>query len=124
MKTILNGRTYVLDDYLLVSPNIVEHLDNKVINSNGCGTNWFNKIPINMLQAWAHVELIKCCIVHDLEYEYADGSHGTKIRIDAQFHANIYNTCLYHGVTEGKSKTIARFFHMAVIYGGGKSYNA
>jgi hypothetical protein len=119
---ILDGREYDVSN-LIVNDKVKSLLArNPNVNSNGCGTNSFNKFFIGIVESWAKVKLIKACIVHDLSYETAEGRHEEKIRIDAEFHANIYMIAKELGVGYTKAKWVAKLFHSAVIIGGGSSF--
>ena len=118
----VNNRTYTFDEYMSIPDNTIKVLKSNKFISNGCGTNGFNKFLIGMLESWAKVKLVKCCIVHDCNYELADGSIDAKIRIDAAFHINIYRMVRYNGGSVRRARVISRLFHMAVFYAGPTSY--
>ena len=123
-KVIVNigNRSYDVSN-LIINERTMDLINsNNDLSSNGCGTNWFNKSLIALIESWAKIDLIKACIVHDLSYESAIGHHEEKIRIDAEFHANIYILAKDLGVPYKKARWIAKLFHTAVIIGGGSSF--
>lgn len=121
-SAIVGNRKYLFDDFLLMSDKVREVLASNKYESNGCGTNWFNQSLIFLLQKWAGTELIRCCVVHDCSYSNADGTLEDKIKIDSDFHINIYRTTKQQDVSFRKARIISRLFHMAVFYAGPSSY--
>ena len=124
LQATVNGRVYSFPEYVLINEEVRKLFESgEVLTSNGCGTNWFNKILIGMLESWAKIDLVKLCIIHDFSYELADHSVASKIKIDAEFHINIYNMCMDVGISRSKARRLARLFHMAVLTAGPDSYS-
>jgi hypothetical protein len=114
MKVTINNTKYDMPDFMRMDDKVKDRLHEGNYNSNGCGTNGFNKFFIGLLESWAKVTLILCCFIHDLSYEANARTRENKLRIDKDFNMNIYDTCMHIGVPSWKAATIANLFAAAV----------
>lgn len=127
MKVIVNGRNFTIPIQLRMSDAAIEAFKTPV-TSNGCGTNWFNKTCISLLERWVKNDLRLACFIHDVEYELiqkdlspSEYQFLEKMAADANLHINVYTLCLDRGTSEWKALTVARLFHAAVLLFGHKS---
>ena len=120
----VDGRAYTFHKYMRVSKDVRERrVSRNDYTTNGCGNSWLSNKLVGILESYFKVKLIKCCIIHDLAYELADNTIEDKIRIDGEFHINIFLTCMDLGLKASKARSVSRLFHMAVLTAGTDSYS-